>query len=55
MTLLQVAQPATDLARAVACFTGLPGAEPVATFDPPGLAFSEGNTVGLVSQLPISD
>ncbi|HEU0165149.1 MAG TPA: VOC family protein [Thermomicrobiales bacterium] len=39
MDLLQVAQRATDLDRAVAFYTRLLGAPPVARFDPPGLAF----------------
>lgn len=37
--LLQVAQRATDLARATAFYTMLLGRPPAATFDPPGLVF----------------
>lgn len=39
MRLRQVAQRADDLGRAVAFYSGLLGADPVAVFDPPGLAF----------------
>ena len=39
MELLQVAQRATDLDRAVAFYRDLLGAAPTAIFDPPGLAF----------------
>ena len=39
MRLLQVAQRAEDLERATAFYTDLLGAEPVASFDPPGLVF----------------
>jgi catechol 2,3-dioxygenase-like lactoylglutathione lyase family enzyme len=39
MTLLQIAQHADDLGRASAFYADLLGAEPVATFDPPGLVF----------------
>jgi methylmalonyl-CoA/ethylmalonyl-CoA epimerase len=35
----QVAQHAEDLGRAVAFYTTVLGGEPLATFDPPGLAF----------------
>ena len=35
----QVAQHAEDLDRAVAFYTTVLGGEPIATFDPPGLAF----------------
>jgi methylmalonyl-CoA/ethylmalonyl-CoA epimerase len=35
----QVAQPVTDLARAIAFYRDTLGARHVATFDPPGLAF----------------
>jgi methylmalonyl-CoA/ethylmalonyl-CoA epimerase len=41
MRLHQVAQHAEDLDRAVAFYTDVLGAEPVARFDPPGLAFFE--------------
>jgi methylmalonyl-CoA/ethylmalonyl-CoA epimerase len=39
MQLVQVAQRAEDLARATAFYAGLLGAEPRATYDPPGLVF----------------
>lgn len=39
MKLVQVAQRAEDLARASAFYAGLLGAEPLATYDPPGLVF----------------
>ncbi|GAA1877320.1 VOC family protein [Lapillicoccus jejuensis] len=39
MRLTQVAQRATDLARATAFSTDLLGAPPAATYDPPGLVF----------------
>src|SRR3954465_831935 len=39
MTLVQVAQRADDLGRATAFYRDLLGAEPLATFDPPGLVF----------------
>ena len=39
MILHQVAQRAEDLERAVGFYTQLIGEPPVATFDPPGLAF----------------
>lgn len=39
MSLMQVAQRATDLGRASAFYADLLGAGPVATFDPPGLVF----------------
>jgi catechol 2,3-dioxygenase-like lactoylglutathione lyase family enzyme len=35
----QVAQHAEDLDRAVSFYTTILGGEPIATFDPPGLAF----------------
>ncbi len=38
-TLHQVAQHADDLGRAVTFYTTVLGASPIATFDPPGLAF----------------
>ena len=37
--MIQVAQRAEDLARATRFYTELLGAEPVATYDPPGLVF----------------
>ena len=39
MRLVQVAQHADDLARASAFYADLLGAEPLATYDPPGLVF----------------
>ena len=39
MTLIQVAQRATDLERAAAFYADLLGAEPLATYEPPGLVF----------------
>ena len=39
MDLVQIAQHADDLERAAAFYTTLLGADPVATFDPPGLVF----------------
>ena len=39
MAMIQVAQRAEDLARATRWYADLLGAEPVATFDPPGLVF----------------
>lgn len=39
MSLLQVAQSATDLKRAARFYTDLLGAAPTALFDPPGLLF----------------
>jgi len=39
MNLHQVAQHVDDLERAVAFYTRLLGEPPIATFDPPGLAF----------------
>lgn len=39
MRLTQVAQRATDLARATAFYSDLLGTPPVATYDPPGLVF----------------
>ena len=39
MRLVQVAQRAEDLSRASAFYADLLGAEPRATFDPPGLVF----------------
>jgi methylmalonyl-CoA/ethylmalonyl-CoA epimerase len=39
MILHQVAQHAEDLERAIAFYTRLLGEPPIATFDPPGLAF----------------
>ena len=39
MRLVQVAQRAEDLERATAFYADLLGAEPLASFDPPGLVF----------------
>ncbi|NUO33512.1 MAG: methylmalonyl-CoA epimerase, partial [Dermatophilaceae bacterium] len=39
MALVQIAQRAEDLGRASAFYADLLGAEPLATFDPPGLVF----------------
>ncbi len=39
MRLVQVAQRADDLDRATAFYPALLGAEPLATYDPPGLVF----------------
>lgn len=39
MIIHQVAQHADDLDRAIAFYTKLTGAPPIAVFDPPGLAF----------------
>ncbi len=39
MRLVQVAQGAEDLERATAFYADLLGAEPLASFDPPGLVF----------------
>ena len=39
MTLIQIAQRAADLERATAFYADLLGAEPLATYDPPGLVF----------------
>ena len=39
MTLVQIAQKAEDLQRAAHFYADLLGAEPTATYDPPGLVF----------------
>ena len=39
MALVQIAQHADDLGRATAFYRDLLGAEPLATYDPPGLVF----------------
>jgi methylmalonyl-CoA/ethylmalonyl-CoA epimerase len=44
----QVAQPVTDLARAVAFYRDVLGATHLATFDPPGLAFFDFGGVRLM-------
>lgn len=50
MTLHQVAQAAEDLDRATAFYTDLLGQEPIARYDPPGLAFFDlGGTRLLIS------
>jgi methylmalonyl-CoA/ethylmalonyl-CoA epimerase len=52
MQLHQVAQRATDLDRAVAFYSRLLGADPLAVFDPPGLAFFDlGGTRLLLDRL----
>ena len=46
--LVQVAQRATDLARATRWYADLLGVEPAATFDPPGLVFFDLDGVRLL-------
>ena len=46
--LVQVAQRATDLAATTAFYAELLGVEPVASFDPPGLAFFDLDGVRLL-------
>ena len=46
--LVQVAQRASDLARATAFYTDLLGRPPVASFDPPGLVFFDLDGVRLL-------
>ena len=48
MRLVQVAQAAQDLDRASAFYAELLGAEPVASFDPPGLVFFDLDGVRLL-------
>ncbi|WP_457967918.1 methylmalonyl-CoA epimerase [Arthrobacter sp. D1-29] len=48
MTLLQVAQRATDLQRAAGFYTDLLGQPPTALFDPPGLLFFDVDGVRLL-------
>jgi catechol 2,3-dioxygenase-like lactoylglutathione lyase family enzyme len=48
MDLVQVAQRATDLDRAVAFYSDLLGAPPSARFDPPGLVFFDLDGVRLL-------
>ena len=48
MTLIQIAQRATDLDRATAFYADLLGAEPLATYDPPGLVFFDVGGVRLL-------
>ncbi|WP_433065372.1 VOC family protein [Dactylosporangium sp. CS-033363] len=51
MRLVQVAQHAEDLGRAARWYADLLGAEPLATFDPPGLVFFDlGGTRLLLEQ-----
>jgi methylmalonyl-CoA/ethylmalonyl-CoA epimerase len=48
MALVQIAQRAEDLGRATAFYRDLLGAEPLATFDPPGLVFFDVGGVRLL-------
>ncbi len=48
MRLHQVAFPVSDLGRATAFYTDLLGAEPIATYDPPGLVFFDLDGVRLL-------
>jgi methylmalonyl-CoA/ethylmalonyl-CoA epimerase len=48
MALVQIAQHAEDLARASAFYSDLLGAEPLATYDPPGLVFFDVGGVRLL-------
>jgi predicted enzyme related to lactoylglutathione lyase len=48
MRLLQIAQHADDLERAAAFYADVLGAQPVATFDPPGLVFFDLDGVRLL-------
>jgi len=48
MRLHQVALPVRDLARATAFYSRLLNAEPIATYDPPGLAFFDLDGVRLL-------
>jgi methylmalonyl-CoA/ethylmalonyl-CoA epimerase len=48
MRLVQVAQRATDLDRATRWYADLLGAEPVATYDPPGIVFFDVGGVRLM-------
>jgi predicted enzyme related to lactoylglutathione lyase len=48
MGLVQVAQHADDLARASVFYADLLGADPLATFDPPGLVFFDVGGVRLL-------
>ena len=48
MRLVQVAQRAEDLGRATAFYVDLLGAQPVATYDPPGLVFFDVDGVRLL-------
>ena len=48
MALLQIAQHVEDLGRATAFYRDLLGAEPLATYDPPGLVFFDVGGVRLL-------
>ncbi|MFM6852092.1 MAG: VOC family protein [Terrabacter sp.] len=48
MALVQIAQRAEDLGRASAFYSDLLGAEPLATYDPPGLVFFDVGGVRLL-------
>ncbi|WP_432824413.1 VOC family protein [Dactylosporangium sp. CA-092794] len=48
MRLVQIAQRAEDLERATRCYALLLGAEPRATYDPPGLVFFDLDGVRLM-------
>ena len=48
MGLVQIAQHAEDLGRATAFYRDLLGAEPLATYDPPGLVFFDVGGVRLL-------
>ena len=48
MRLIQIAQHAEDLGRATAFYRDLLGAEPLATYDPPGLVFFDVGGVRLL-------
>jgi catechol 2,3-dioxygenase-like lactoylglutathione lyase family enzyme len=48
MRLVQIAQHADDLGRAAAFYADLLGAEPTATYDPPGLVFFDLDGVRLL-------
>ena len=48
MRLHQVALPVSNLGRATAFYTDLVGAEPIATYDPPGLVFFDLDGVRLL-------
>lgn len=51
MRLIQIAQRAVDLDRAVAFYTELLGSPPVARYDPPGLVFFDLDGVRLLLEL----
>ncbi len=52
MRVVQIAQHATDLARATRFYTNLLGVEPRASFDPPGLVFFDLDGVRLMLEGP---